>query len=145
MGAAKKLPYYFFNEDIAYRLTQKQELREWLDNVAKDHSKVVKQINYIFCTDLYLKQINKRFLRHNDYTDVITFDYSEDERLQSDVFISIERVRDNANTYNVSVSDELHRVLVHGLLHLVGYNDKSPDEKAIMTQKEEYYLSLRHF
>jgi probable rRNA maturation factor len=141
----KKLPYYFFCEDIDYRLTHKSELRHWLNQIVADHKREVKQVNYIFCTDIYLKQINKRFLRHNDYTDIITFDYSEDERIQSDIFISLERVRDNAITYKVSVADELHRVLAHGLLHLVGYKDKSPDEKALMTQKEEYYLSLRQF
>jgi probable rRNA maturation factor len=141
----KKLPYYFFCEDIDYRLTHKSDLRLWLNQIVSDHGKQIKQVNYIFCTDTYLKQINKRFLRHNDYTDIITFDYSEDERIQSDIFISIERVRENALTYNVTVPDELHRVLAHGLLHLVGYKDKSPDEKSIMTQKEEYYLSLRHF
>lgn len=141
----KKLPIHFFCEDINYRLTQKSELRDWLYLVVTDHSKKIKQVNYIFCTDQYLRQINKRFLRHNDYTDIITFDYAEDDHIQSDVFISLERVRDNAATYNVTVTNELHRVLVHGLLHLVGYKDKSPDEKALMTQKEEYYLSLRHF
>jgi len=141
----KKLPFHFFCEDIDYRLTQKTELRDWLNLVVTDHSKKIKQVNYIFCTDQYLRQINKRFLRHNDYTDIITFDYAEDEYIQSDVFISLERVRDNALTYNVSVTNELQRVLVHGLLHLVGYKDKSPEEKALMTQKEEYYLSLRHF
>jgi len=141
----KKLPFFFFNEDRNYRLTQKSEIRNWLHNATQDHKRSVREINYIFCSDHYLHSINKRFLRHDDYTDIITFDYAEDERIRADVYISIDRARDNANTYGVSVQDEVHRLLIHGLLHLLGYADKQPDDKALMSGKEEYYLSLRQF
>lgn len=141
----KKLPFFFFNEDHNYRLTQKAAIREWLHGAVDDHKRVVREINYIFCSDHYLHSINKRFLRHDDFTDIITFDYAEDERIRADVYISIDRARENANTYGVSVPDEVHRLLIHGLLHLLGYADKNPDDKALMSAKEEYYLSLRQF
>lgn len=140
-----KLPFFFFTEDRNYRLTQKSEVRNWLDRAASDHKKRVREVNYIFCSDHYLHSINKRFLRHDNYTDIITFDYAEDERIRADVYISIDRARENATTYGVSVPDEVHRLLIHGLLHLLGYTDKKPDDKAQMTAKEEYYLSLRQF
>lgn len=141
----RKLPFYFFNEDLPYRLTQKSEIRNWLVTAVEDHQREVREVNYIFCSDHYLHQINKRFLRHDDFTDIITFDYAEDHRLRADVYISIERARENAATYNVSVPDEVHRLLIHGLLHLLGYADKSPTEQENMRQKEDYYLSLRGF
>lgn len=141
----KKLPFFFFNEDRNYRLTQKSEIRNWLQSATQDHKRSVREINYIFCSDHYLHSINKRFLRHDNYTDIITFDYAEDERIRADVYISIDRARENANTYGVSVPDEVHRLLIHGLLHLLGYTDKQPDDKALMSAKEEYYLSLRQF
>lgn len=139
----KKLPFFFFNEDRNYRLTDKTAIRDWLQGAVEDHSRKVRELNYIFCSDHYLHSINKRFLRHDDYTDIITFDYAEDERLRADIYISIDRARENAQTYGVSVPDEVHRLLIHGLLHLLGYEDKTPDDKAQMSSKEEYYLSLR--
>lgn len=141
----RKLPFFFFTEDRNYRLTQKSEIRTWLNLAISDHNRTVREVNYIFCSDHHLHSINKRFLRHDTYTDIITFDYAEDERIRADVYISIDRARENATTYGVSVSDEVHRLLIHGLLHLLGYADKQPNEKAQMTAKEEYYLSLRQF
>lgn len=141
----KKLPYYFFIEDRNYRLTQKLAVRNWLQIAVDDHQREVREINYIFCSDHYLHSINKRFLRHDTYTDIITFDNAEDDRIRADVYISIDRAKDNAKTYQVSVLDEVHRLLIHGVLHLLGYADKTPEEQHEMRSKEEYYLSLRQF
>lgn len=141
----RKLPFFFFTEDRNYRLTQKSLVREWLQQAVDDHQRSVREINYIFCSDHYLHSINKRFLRHDTFTDIITFDYAESAVIRADVYISVDRARENAITYNVSVIDEIHRLLIHGLLHLLGYGDKSKDEQAVMRTKEEYYLSLRQF
>ena len=141
----RKLPFFFFTEDRNYRLTQKSLVREWLQQAVDDHQRSVREINYIFCSDHYLHSINKRFLRHDTFTDIITFDYAESAVIRADVYISVDRARENAITYNVSVIDEIHRLLIHGLLHLVGYTDKTKDEQAVMRTKEEYYLSLRQF
>jgi len=141
----RKLPFFFFTEDRNYRLTQKSLVREWLQQAVDDHQRSVREINYIFCSDHYLHSINKRFLRHDTFTDIITFDYAESAVIRADVYISVDRARENAITYNVSVIDEIHRLLIHGLLHLVGYADKTKDEQAVMRTKEEYYLSLRQF
>lgn len=141
----KKLPFYFYSEDREYRLTKKADVREWLQQAVIDHEREMREVNYIFCSDHYLHRINKRFLRHDDYTDIITFDYAEDERLRADVYISIDRARENASTFDVAVPDEIHRLLIHGLLHLLGYTDKTDEDKSIMSAKEDYYLSLRKF
>lgn len=141
----KKLPFFFFTEDREYRLIKKSEVRGWLQQAADDHNRRIREVNYIFCSDHHLHQINKRFLRHDTYTDIITFDYSEDDLIRSDVYISVDRARDNAKTYAVSMQDEVHRLLIHGLLHLLGYADKTPSEQEQMRSREEYYLSLRQF
>lgn len=102
------------------------------------------ELNYIFCTDPYLHNINRRFLKHDTYTDIITFDNSTvQDFIEADIYISLDRVRENARKFNVTFDEELHRVMVHGLLHLAGYGDKSPSEKVLMKKKEDAYLSLR--
>lgn len=141
----KKLPFFFFEEDRNYRLTQKSAVRDWLQQAVDDHNRGVREVNYIFCSDQHLHSINKRFLRHDTYTDIITFDYAENDDLRADVYISIDRARENAATYEVSVVDEVHRLLIHGLLHLLGYADKTSTEQERMRSQEEYYLSLRQF
>lgn len=141
----RKLPFFFFTEDRNYRLIQKSLVREWLQQAVEDHQRSVREINYIFCSDHYLHSINKRFLRHDTFTDIITFDYAESTEIRADVYISVDRARENAVTYSVLVVDEIHRLLIHGLLHLLGYADKTKEEKAVMRTKEEYYLSLRQF
>ena len=103
------------------------------------------EIAFVFCSDDYLLDINQRFLAHDYYTDVITFDYSIESSISGDVFVSIDRVAENAAQVGVSFENELHRVLVHGVLHLLGYKDKTSEEKAVMTDKEDFYLSLRAF
>lgn len=141
----KKLPFYFFSEDREYRLVHKTAVRKWLFQAVIDHQQNLREINYIFCSDRYLHQINKRFLRHDTYTDIITFDYFEDDGIRSDVYISVDRARENARTYAVSITDEIHRLLIHGLLHLLGYDDQTSEEQQKMRAREEYYLSLRQF
>lgn len=145
MQVVKKLPFNFYTEDRNYRLVDKSAIRIWLQNAIDEHNKTVREVNYIFCSDHYLHSINKRFLRHDTLTDIITFDYAEDERIRADVYISLDRAKENAGTYNVSVPDEVHRLLIHGLLHLLGYDDKTDTKRAEMSAKEEYYLSLRQF
>ncbi len=117
----------FFSENIPFTLSKKTLIRSWLLKCAKSEKQTISELNYIFCSDNYLKKINKQFLNHNYFTDVITFPTStpNDKTISGDIFISIDRVRDNAKTYGVKINDELHRVMVHGLLHLCGYGDKT--------------------
>ena len=114
----------------------------WLKDVIISKGKNAGNISVIFCSDEYLLDVNKRYLDHDYYTDIITFDYVEGDKISGDIFISVDRIADNAATYNVSFSDELHRVLVHGILHLLGYKDKTTEEKNEMTENENKYLKL---
>ncbi|MCB0460671.1 MAG: rRNA maturation RNase YbeY, partial [Flavobacteriaceae bacterium] len=102
-------------------------------------------ISYIFCDDDYLLDINVKYLKHNTLTDIISFDYTDDGLISGDVFVSIDRVKENAEKFNVSFQDELHRVMIHGILHFCGYKDKTKEEEQLMRSKEDYYLSLRTF
>ncbi len=136
--------FNFFSEDTPFVLKKKRLCKEWLDRAAKEEKVTVSAINYIFCSDEYLLQINRQYLNHDYLTDVITFPYSEKPAaLESDIFISVDRCRENAKTYDVRAEEEIHRVMIHGFLHLCGYDDKTPEEKKLMSQKEDYYLSLR--
>ncbi len=132
----------FHTEDTKFELQQQQAVEDWLRQVIKQEGSTLAELNYIFCSDEYLYQMNMDYLQHDTYTDVITFPYSE-ELVHGDVFISIERVFDNASHFDVTVADELHRVVVHGLLHLLGYHDKTEAQQAEMTQKEDTYLKAR--
>lgn len=132
----------FFNEDTNFELTNTPLIKNWLQSIAKEQNKIISNINYIFCSDEYLLNINKKHLNHDYYTDIITFDLSEGDDIESDIFISIERVKENALKLNASFQKELNRVIVHGLLHLVGFNDKTEQEKVIMRKKEDSCLSL---
>ncbi len=115
-------------------------ISSWLESVCQEEKKEIGAINYIFCNDEYLLAINKTYLDHDYYTDVITFDYSVGACLSGDVFVSIDRVSENADVFKVSVLNELCRVMVHGVLHLSGYKDKLEDEEQLMRSKEDYYL-----
>jgi len=140
----QKLHFHF--EEISFQLSNKKALRAWLIACGKAENHIINQLNYIFCSDNYLLDINKNYLNHNYYTDVITFDYSEEkDAITGDVFISYERVKENARDFSIPLKDELHRVIIHGLLHLFGYSDKTPVQKATMKVKEDFYLSLRAF
>lgn len=133
----------FFSEDKSFVLQNKKSIRKLLGLVCERESKKISFINCIFCSDEYLLEINKKYLKHNQPTDVITFDYApKDDSLEGDVYISVDTVKVNAKDYNVSFQEEIVRVIVHGALHLVGFLDKSKKEKRIMRSKENKYLSL---
>lgn len=136
----------FFEEGISFRLKNKTQVRQWLADTIHSEGFGLKELTYIFCTDAYLLNINQQYLHHDTYTDIITFDNSDGEDMViGDIFISIERIRENALKFEVSETTELHRVMVHGALHLIGYKDKSAAAKKKMTQKEDFYLAKRIF
>lgn len=133
----------FHVEDIDFKIQQKQKIKNWLKAVVNSEGFALGDLNYVFCSDDYLLKINIEYLAHDYLTDIITFDNSEEEGLiEGDIFISIDRVRDNASTFQVSDSYELNRVLVHGILHLCGYPDKTDEEAKLMRSKENHYLRL---
>jgi len=136
----------FFEEDITYRLKDKIKVKAWVKDTIIAEGFTLSELNYIFCSDDYLIQINRQYLDHDTYTDIVTFDNSEKEGvIVSDIFISIPRIRENADKFKVSEADELHRVIIHGALHLLGYKDKTAADKKKMTEKEDYYLAKRQF
>ena len=133
---------YFFEGVSEFRLSR-LKVRKWLKSVVELEGKKVGDISIVFCSDEYLLKMNNDYLNHDNFTDVITFDYNVGGSvIYGDIFISIDRVRENANTLKVSFSDELHRIIVHGVLHLLGYPDKSRAERVAMEEKENYYLPL---
>jgi rRNA maturation RNase YbeY len=133
----------FFEEDIKFSLNQKNKYKKWLKEVAERDNYKIKELNYIFCSDEYLYQINQQYLNHHTYTDIITFDNSEEAKLiEGDVFISIERIKENALREKNSFEKEMLRVMSHGLLHLMGYKDKNPKDKILMSQREDESISL---
>jgi rRNA maturation RNase YbeY len=134
----------FFEEDIEYSLPNEDDVNIWLKETLVAEKKELDTISYIFCSDGYLLTINNTYLKHDDFTDIITFPYNRDP-IEGDVFISIDRVKENAKTFQVNEIDEVHRLLVHGLLHLIGYDDKTPTDKEKMTELENFYLSKRSF
>jgi rRNA maturation RNase YbeY len=141
-----RLLIQFFSENINFTLKKKGFIRRWIRNVIIDEKHKLRELNYIFCNDSYLLSINQQFLKHDTYTDIITFDNSDEKGIIiGDIFISIERVTENANNFKTDFEDELHRVMVHGTLHLLGYPDKGKVAKEMMTQKEDFYLSKRCF
>ncbi len=116
----------------------------WINEVASKEECTIEEVNYIFCTDEYLYDLNVKFLNHDTYTDIITFDNSLGRTLISDIFISLERVKENAEEFQVSMKEELHRVMAHGVLHLCGYKDKTDDEASLMRVKEDEAMQLFH-
>jgi len=138
-------PEIQFFIETEFTLSSEQELQRWLIDVLQSEAKELGYLNFILLSDDALLEMNKNYLDHDYYTDVITFDLSNSDIISGEIYISIDRVIDNANELNKEVDDELHRVMVHGLLHLVGYDDKSPEDKELMTSKEDKYLHLRPF
>ncbi|SEL39682.1 rRNA maturation RNase YbeY [Parapedobacter koreensis] len=135
---------HFFSEDTTYKPKQKAALRVWVKETAKAEGYKCGEINFILCSDAYLLDINRQYLQHDTYTDIVTFDNSERTGvIAGDVFISIDRIRENAAKFGVVEHDELHRVIIHGILHLCGYGDKKKEDKALMTEKEDFYLAQR--
>jgi probable rRNA maturation factor len=131
---------HFFSEDVAFEIHDAEQLATWIEKCVLTEGKAFHSITYIFCSDNYLHKINVEYLEHDDYTDVITFPY-QDDPVEGDVFISIERVKENAVTQLVRFEHELHRIMIHGALHLCGYTDKTPELRAGMTEKENFYLN----
>jgi len=140
------LPIEFVSEEIEFTLQQTDEISFWLQNIITEHHFTLENLTYIFCDDNYLLEINQEYLDHDTLTDIITFNNADEAGIiESDIFISIERVRENAGNLKVEFRNELHRVIVHGILHLLNYDDKTDDLKRQMRSKEDYYLSLRNF
>ncbi len=134
---------HFFSEEIRFTLKEKLNRKRWLKKIATNAGFKIKELNYVFCSDEYLYQMNRDYLKHDTYTDIITFDNSEKKNdIEGDIFVSIDRVRENAETHTQEVETEMNRVLAHGLLHLMGYNDKTKEEAALMRLKEEESIRL---
>lgn len=136
----------FFEEDTSYKIKNKLAVRQWITETVQAEGNKLTELSFIFCSDEYLLQINRQYLDHDTYTDIITFDNSTLENgITGDIFISIDRIRENALKFNIAEADELHRVIIHGVLHLLGYKDKTPADKKKMTFKEDFYLNKRVF
>jgi probable rRNA maturation factor len=133
-----------FNYELDFKLEDEAAYSDWISKVISSEYKHEGEINYIFCDDDYLIGLNQQYLDHDTLTDIISFDYSEGNNLQGDIFISIERVRDNALDFDVLFEEELKRVLVHGVLHYCGYKDKSEEDEKLMRQKEEEKMKMFH-
>jgi len=133
-----------FNYENDFQLENESLYEDWISRVIASESKEEGELSYIFCDDEYLHKINLEYLNHDDLTDIISFDYSEGNVLHGDIFISIERVQDNANDFKVPFEEELKRVIIHGILHYCGYKDKSDSDAAIMRAKEEEKILLFH-
>jgi len=137
------MPIHFFSEDTKFELSKKLKRKNWLKKIAETEGFKIQELNYIFCSDEYLYQINVEYLHHEDYTDIITFDNSDDEKIiEGDIFISIDRVKENAQRHQQTVERELSRVIAHGLFHLTGYKDKTEHEAKQMRTKEEFAIDL---
>jgi rRNA maturation RNase YbeY len=133
----------YFQDDIRFDLKQKMQNNRWLKMVAGSEMRRIGAVNIIFCSDNYILDVNMRYLQHDYFTDIITFDYCEKDILSGDLFISIDSVRENALFYGVPFADELDRVMVHGLLHLIGYDDHTEEQIREMRAKEDYYLQMK--
>lgn len=127
-------------EDIEFDLPDKKRLVRWITSVVKDEGRTLGNVSYIFCSDEYLWSMNKEYLNHDYYTDIITFDYVKDNVISGDLFVSYDRIKDNAEKFNVLRETELLRVMIHGVLHLVGYDDITDELEKEIHQREDYYL-----
>ena len=133
----------YFTEDVKFVLKGKLLNNRWLKMVVESEVKRLGDLSIIFCSDPYILDVNLRYLQHDYFTDIITFDYCEGEKISGDLFISVDSVRENAALYGTTFEDELNRVMVHGILHLIGYDDHTKAQQKVMREKENYYLSLR--
>lgn len=133
---------FFHSEELDFQIENEEKTSNWIDSIISNHSKITGDITYIFCTDDYLLNVNKEHLSHDYYTDIITFDYTNNGVISGDLFISIDRVRDNATQLNQTFETELKRVMIHGVLHLIGFGDKTEAEAKIMREKEEESILL---
>ena len=133
----------YFAEDFKRPAIKNRETTDWIRRVASEYGKKCGDIAYIFCSDEKILEVNKAYLQHDYYTDVITFDYTEGDKIGGDIFISVDTVRSNAEQFGTDYDEELHRIIIHGVLHLCGINDKGPGEREIMTRHENEALKLR--
>ena len=133
----------YFCEDIRFTYKNKLANNRWLKMVAGSEIRKIGDINIIFCSDNYILDVNMKYLQHDYFTDIINFDYCEGKVLSGDLFISVDSVRENSIEFGTDFEEELHRVIVHGVLHLIGYDDHTEEDKKVMRQKENYYLQMR--
>ncbi len=133
-----------YNYETDFKIDNEVYYSDWIDRILKKEKSILGTLSYIFCDDEYLLKINKEYLDHDTYTDIITFDYTEGATISGDIFISIDRIKENAIEFNVSFEQELIRVMSHGVLHLIGYKDKSADDAALMREKENQMIELFH-
>ena len=140
MSTPNTIRFFFENKSVALR--DRTRLKSFIISLLKKEGKRVESVNYIFCSDKRLLEINRTFLKHDYYTDIITFDLSESDKVSAEIYISLDRIRDNAKTVGTTIQSELHRVIFHGALHLCGYRDKKKEEVRIMREKEDQYLKL---
>ena len=133
-----------FHYNTDFEIVNTDIYLNWLAKLIDSEEMLIGQIDYIFCDDVFLLEINKKYLNHDTYTDIITFDYTEGKSIAGDIFISVDRVKDNAMKFDVEFTEELHRVMAHGVLHLLGYGDKSDEEILVMRSKEEKAMKLFH-
>ena len=133
-----------FNYETDFELENEAQYEDWISRIIESEGFDEGEINYIFCDDEYLHKINVEYLDHDTLTDIISFDYTVGNLIQGDIFVSVERVQDNANDFNVSFEEELKRVLSHGVLHYCGYKDKSPEDEALMRSEEEEKMQMFH-
>lgn len=131
----------FTTIEIGFNLGNKIKIRNWIKSIITSEGKVAGDVTFVFCSDDYLGALNEKYLKHNSFTDIITFDYSEKAKLSGDICISIERIQENAIHFETSFDKELARVMAHGVLHLSGYKDKTQDHKKVMRGKEDFYLA----
>jgi len=134
-----------FSYQTKYVLKNTKKIKNWISHTIFKLEKNEGSINYVFCDNEFLIDMNKKFLNHDYPTDIITFDYSDKTTINGEIYLSIEQIKENSKTYNTNLHDELHRVIIHGILHLAGYKDKTKTEQLEMRSKEDYYLSLRTF
>jgi rRNA maturation RNase YbeY len=144
MDKDEQTPIQYFSEDTLFNIKNSNTISDWIMQTIQSENGCLGFINFIFCSDTYLLQINQEYLKHDTYTDIITFDYNVSQ-IESDIFISIDRITENSNKLNISFEQELHRVMIHGTLHLLGYGDKSKEDKTLMTEKENQYLKLQGY
>ncbi|MCB0661803.1 MAG: rRNA maturation RNase YbeY [Saprospiraceae bacterium] len=133
-------PIQFFTEDITFLLEDENLVREWIMKIINEEGQHLVALTFVFCSDAYLHNINIEYLDHDTLTDIITFPYQEPPNIEGDIFISIDRIKDNANSFETTFENELRRVIIHGVYHLSGYGDKSEEEAKIMRQKENHAL-----
>lgn len=133
---------FFHSEDTPFELLKTDRISQWIEQVILQENHQLNQLNFIFCSDKYLLQINLSYLKHDTFTDIITFPYAEPPLVEGDIFLSVDRVTENAQTFEVSFEEELYRVLIHGVLHLCGYLDKTDEQKKLMREKENEAIKL---